>query len=122
MGTRRGHDQGVVGWAAVKAAGASFTFVKATEGLSYTDSRFVHNWPAIFKAGIAIRGAYHYAHVESDPVAQARHFVQAVERAGGFHRGDFAILDAEDVCPASHHVTPRDTAKWCMACSTRSCG
>jgi lysozyme len=61
-----------------------------------------------------VRGAYHYAEIEGDPIKQARHYVQTVNAAGGFHKGDFAVLDAEDVDNASKHVGQNKTAQWCL--------
>lgn len=107
------HWQGKVNFNAIKRAGGKFAFVKATDGLKNIDSEFMRNWPAIFFAGIKVRGAYHYAHIESDPVQQATHYVLTVTKAGGFHKGDFAILDAEDVCAASQRIGTAATATWC---------
>lgn len=109
------HYQGTVNWPVVKAAGAQFAFVKATDGLTYVDPTFNRNWPSIYKAGILVRGAYHYAHIENDPVAEAQHYVITVQAGGGFHNGDFAVLDAEDICSASKKVDVRHTQAWIMA-------
>jgi len=106
------HFQFDVDWKRVKDSGYSFAFVKATEGLGNVDSKFAKNWPAIYKAGIKIRGAYHYGHIESDPAVQAAHFVATVRSAGKIARGDFLILDAEDVCSASRRISPAKTAAW----------
>lgn len=108
------HHQGTVDWRKVKEAGASFAAAKATEGLRGLDREFARNWPAMFKAGIKIRIAYHYAHIESDPYEQARHFVSTVREAGRIGRGDFLALDAEDVCKTSYRISPGATADWCQ--------
>ena len=47
--------QGGVDWAAVKAAGASFAFTKATEGLTFTCQTFAPNWQGMRDAGIGFR-------------------------------------------------------------------
>lgn len=47
--------QGSVDWAAVKAAGASFAFTKATEGLTFTCQTFAPNWQGMRDAGIGFR-------------------------------------------------------------------
>ncbi len=47
--------QGGVDWAAVKAAGASFAFTKATEGLTFTCETFAPNWQGMRDAGIGFR-------------------------------------------------------------------
>jgi lysozyme len=108
------HYQGIVDWPDVKRAGASFTGIKATEGHGFVDPEFERNWHGSRWNGVGlIRIAYHYAHIEGNAKAQAKHFVDAVNRAGGFHNGDFAALDAEDVCNASKRVSKVATAEWC---------
>ena len=47
--------QGSVDWAAVKAAGASFAFTKATEGVTFTCDTFAPNWQGMRDAGIGFR-------------------------------------------------------------------
>ena len=108
------HYQGRINWPKVKAAGAGFVFLKATEGTS-VDSRFHDRWSGIYKAGFKIRGAYHYAHIEGDPIAQARFFVSTLLSAGKITAGDFLILDAEDVDKDSRRISPRATAAWVKA-------
>ena len=49
--------QGSVDWAAVKAAGASFAFTKATEGLTFTCDTFAPNWQGMRDVGIGFRCA-----------------------------------------------------------------
>jgi lysozyme len=51
--------QGTVDWAAVRAAGTQFAFIKATEGGDHVDERFQENWWAAKRAGVP-RGAYHF--------------------------------------------------------------
>jgi lysozyme len=51
--------QGKVDWAAVKAAGTKFAFIKATEGGDHVDERFLENWVGAQRAGVP-RGAYHF--------------------------------------------------------------
>src|SRR5215217_9484458 len=47
-------------WAAVKASGHSFAFVKATEGSGYTNPYFASDWAGTRNVGL-MRGAYHFA-------------------------------------------------------------
>ncbi len=75
--------QGNVNWTAVRDAGNSFAFTKATEGTTYTNPYFRSSWAGIHSVGM-VRGAYHYGHPGSDPVAQAKYFVNAVRAAGGY--------------------------------------
>jgi len=83
--------QGNVNWVSVKNAGNSFGIAKATEGTTYTDAYFAHNWYYMQQAGI-IRGAYHFGHPGSDPIAQAKFFVTQVGNRSGALQ---LILDLE---------------------------
>jgi hypothetical protein len=79
--------------------------LKATEGVIYPRaSWFVDNWPRLRAAGGAryglswFRGAYHFLIFARAGVAQADHYLDAVERAGGWDRGDLLpIVDVERV-------------------------
>lgn len=72
-------------------AGISFAYLKATEGTTFTDSRFAHHRRAATRAGIDVAG-YHYFQLCSDGVAQAEHFVDVL----GTERSDLPpALDLE---------------------------
>ncbi len=71
------HYQGTVDWNAVRGAGMSFAFAKATEGVTSTDAMFSTNWPAMGAAGL-LRGAYHFFHPEDDAATQAQFFLSVV--------------------------------------------
>src|SRR3989337_4160563 len=53
--------QGDIDWDAAREAGVSFTFIKATEGGDHLDPKFLDNWYAAKRAGVA-RGAYHFVY------------------------------------------------------------
>lgn len=85
------HFQGTVNWAEVAASGASFAFVKATQGITYVDPQFAGNWPAMKKVGLH-RGAYHFYEPADDPTSQAQHFLSTVT----LEPGDLPpVLDVE---------------------------
>ncbi|KIM47182.1 glycoside hydrolase family 25 protein [Hebeloma cylindrosporum] len=64
-----------VNWAAVKANGISFAFIKATEGTTFISSSFSSQYIGATNAGL-IRGAYHFAHPDSSSgAAQAKFFL-----------------------------------------------
>lgn len=86
------HYQGTVDWATVQSAGVGFAIAKASEGTAYVDPYFATNWAGMRSAGIAVRGAYHFARPDNDAVTEAKHFVSAV---GSFSAGEFAVLDIE---------------------------
>ena len=75
------HFQGTVNWSAVKAAGITFAYAKATDGNTYTDPLFKTNWPAMQAAGI-LRGAYHFYESNDDPLTQAQNFLKVVGTLG----------------------------------------
>src|SRR5437763_14920808 len=82
-----------IDWRAVKAAGASFAFCKATEGTGLVDSTFRRNWSAIKDAGL-LRGAYAVRRPDLGPTpeAAARFFLGTVEALAP---GDVLILDLD---------------------------
>ncbi len=85
------HFQGHVDWAAVKNAGCSFAFAKATEGAGITDPFFAANWAGMKAAGL-MRGAYHFYRAGEDAQQQAANFLSNVQ----FETGDLPpVLDIE---------------------------
>lgn len=86
-----------IDWTKVKNSGRNFSFVKATEGVGYTNPYFTSDWAAI-KANGMVRGSYHYARPDSSSTsaaAQARYFVSVAGKMQG--NGDLApVLDLED--------------------------
>lgn len=88
-----------------------FTILKATEGLTYDDTRFAHWWKQLGSAG-RCRGAYHFGHPSNDPVREADHFLGIVESVG-LKRGDVLVLD--------HEVTDGTSAAHCAAWARAWC-
>jgi GH25 family lysozyme M1 (1,4-beta-N-acetylmuramidase) len=97
------HDAGgTVNWAVVHGAGgASFAFVKATEGGTYLNPSFASDFASIHKAGM-IRGAYHYARpsggtnaaITADATAEASFFIHTTGTLTA--KGDLPpVLDVE---------------------------
>lgn len=85
--------QGNGSWTVVKASGIDFAFVKATQSTNYVNPSFVYNWRGIQNVGM-VRGAYHFAGLD-DPIAEANHFCDTVQAAGGWVPGDGMVLDLE---------------------------
>jgi GH25 family lysozyme M1 (1,4-beta-N-acetylmuramidase) len=71
--------QGTINWTQVKAAGYTFAWAKATEGVGYTDSEYLNYAVNGVAAGIKM-GAYHFAHPESNTaVAEANYFLSVAQ-------------------------------------------
>lgn len=80
--------QGTVDWDAAASNGASFAYVKATEGTGYTNPYFDQQFNGSRSAGL-IHGAYHFALPDkSSGAAQANYFVDH----GGAWRSDGETL------------------------------
>jgi lysozyme len=60
----------------------SFTFIKATEGITRQDVAFKRNWQKAGKAGL-VRGAYHFFYSTRDPIKQAINFRNVVQLESG---------------------------------------
>ncbi|HEX4612465.1 MAG TPA: glycoside hydrolase family 25 protein [Urbifossiella sp.] len=101
------HYQGSINWTSVKNSGKSFAFIKATEGTTYTDPTFATNWAGAKAAGL-IRGAYHFAHPGTDPVAQANFFCNTVHPTTGDLQ---MMLDLE----ATDGKTPSQVRSWTVS-------
>jgi GH25 family lysozyme M1 (1,4-beta-N-acetylmuramidase) len=69
------HWQGTIDWALVNASGKVYSFVKATEGITYVDTEVTTNMTNGVNAGV-IMGAYHVAKPElSTAVNEANYFL-----------------------------------------------
>ncbi|MCW2725891.1 MAG: glycoside hydrolase family 25 [Frankiales bacterium] len=75
------HPNGTpISWSAVKSSGQSFTFIKATESVNYTNPHFASDYAAAAGAGL-YRGAYHFARPSlgaGSAVEQARFFASVI--------------------------------------------
>jgi len=86
--------QGKVNWPAAAAAGATFSYVKATEGTSYANPYFTQQYNGAYAAGM-LRGAYHFATPNtSDGVTQANWFVS---HGGSWSRDGRTLPPAVDL-------------------------
>ena len=72
----------------------SFVFIKATEGASFVDPDFKDNWRNAGR-GTLRRGAYHFFRSSTNPLEQARNFIEAV---GELRSSDLSpVLDIETI-------------------------
>lgn len=83
-----------------------FAMAKATQGLTFRDSEFHHNWNGIRNIG-AYRFAYHYGAPLDDPVKQAEFFVSVVAE-NGIQSDDNFVLDFEE----NAGLSPVDASFW----------
>jgi lysozyme len=70
------HHQRAIDWARLRADGAEFAWLKASEGAGWRDSTFARNQVGAVRAGV-VTGAYHYFTFCAPADAQARNFLAA---------------------------------------------
>lgn len=80
------HNNGSIDWAQVSQAGFSFAFIKATEGLTFTDPMYATNISVAIQNGLRAY-PYHFFHPEDDGAAQAGCFLAVI----GSYRGIVAV-------------------------------
>jgi lysozyme len=88
--------QGQFDWAPWQCR-IGFGLAKATEGESFTDPDFGHNWDSMWQMRLDHRFprfAYSFFHPGQDPVVQAAHLVATV-KAHGLLPGDNFVCDLE---------------------------
>jgi lysozyme len=74
------HHQGAIDWETVaREPNLVFAYLKATEGGSWRDPRFVENWQQARRAGLKV-GAYHFFTFCRAPLEQAANFLAVVPR------------------------------------------
>lgn len=97
------HYQSKIDWPAVAASGIRFAYVKATQGVGYTDPLFVSNVLGAYKAGVPA-GAYHFMTADK-PVA---------EQADWFRHVTFGLvgLSLPVAIDVEEHVDAADVLTW----------
>ena len=115
--------QASVDWQAVTSHGGKFVYVKASEGVDYTNPSFSAQYTGAGKAGL-VRGAYHFALPDkSDGVTQANYFLS---HGGQWARDGKTLPPAVDLeyDPQPHsdscYMLPADQmVSWISAFSNR---
>ena len=74
---------GTINWAQVKAAGYTFAYAKATEGVGYTDGQYLNYAVNGVSAGMKM-GAYHFARPDLNPtnagaISEANYFLSVAQ-------------------------------------------
>lgn len=90
----------------------AFGFVKATEGLTFTDDQFTRNWSQMKAKGL-VRGAYHFGHPANSATAEADRFLSVV-RGRGLAAGELLALDLEDNDGKSPAAVAAWAKTWCQ--------
>ncbi|TRC94906.1 glycoside hydrolase family 25 protein [Mesorhizobium sp. WSM4303] len=74
--------QGNVNWSKLRAQGANFAYIKATDGGDHLDPMFMKNWRNADAAGLK-RGAYHFFYWCRTAGEQADWFIRNVPKVDG---------------------------------------
>lgn len=76
------HYQETIDWDLVSNQNIHFAFVKASEGESMKDDRFVDNWASLRETNLT-PGAYHFFIPSLDATIQAENYIQSVKLDSG---------------------------------------
>ncbi|MDG4881337.1 GH25 family lysozyme [Mesorhizobium sp. WSM4884] len=74
--------QGDISWGKLRAQGANFAYIKATDGGDHLDPMFMRNWRGADAAGLK-RGAYHFFYWCRTAGEQADWFIRNVPKVDG---------------------------------------
>lgn len=85
------HHNGTIDWNAVAQQDIRFAYIKATEGTSFTDRKFITNARLARQAGIKV-GAYHFFRFDKDGKRQADFFVKTFRKV---HTDLPPVIDVE---------------------------
>lgn len=112
--SRYQHPSGAsIDWRAVKKAGQTFTFIKATEGTGVRNAYFAADWRDTKAAGL-YRGAYHFARpsrASGSAVAQANAFVKVI----GNQRVPGTLPPVLDLEANDSRMKPNEMIAWTRA-------
>ena len=119
--------QGEIDWKAVRAAGSTFAFVRATVGddPKNNDKRFGADLLGAMNEAGVVRGFYHAASPSGgDAVREARHAVQTISGAGGLVHGDLPlalVLENTMLAPAATYEWVSDFCREVRELTGRGC-
>ncbi|NIH80543.1 GH25 family lysozyme [Amycolatopsis viridis] len=113
-------SQGVPDFAAAKAAGAGFVFVKDTAGVGYANPNYLAQFRGAKAAGL-YRSAYHYARPDKSTGAQQAAYLHTHD--GKWFADGMTLpptLDLEDTpnTPPCYAMAPADMVAWIRDFST----
>lgn len=76
------HYQGAIDWEVLSQQNLDFAIIKATEGSTHVDERFLDNWQAAEQTHLAL-GAYHFFSFDSEGDRQAASYIDTVGNLNG---------------------------------------
>lgn len=76
------HYQGAIDWQVLSQQNLDFAIIKATEGSTHVDERFLENWQAAGQTHLAL-GAYHFFSFDSKGDRQAASYIETVGNLNG---------------------------------------
>lgn len=94
-----------INWQDVKSHGQSFAFVKATEGLGWTNDFYASDITQAAAQGLKV-GSYHYARPGADARQQARHYAKVI-----FHTPNHSLPPVLDL-EVAEGKTPQELVNW----------
>jgi lysozyme len=101
------HHQGEIDWTRLQRRDVHFAYIKASEGATLRDARFVSNWQRAVTAGVT-PGAYHFFTLCKSGAEQARNFLAALSDVTGSGLPPAVDLEFGGNCkrrPAQQHFT-----------------
>ncbi|WP_052676062.1 glycoside hydrolase family 25 protein [Paenibacillus sp. IHBB 10380] len=106
------HWQGVINWQQVRAEGHVFAFIKASEGKSVKDKKFIANVQGATMAGLLV-GAYHFSRAASpaDVKAEVDYFLTVTDPVEDSMKLPF-VLDIETNEAGSRTNTVKTVRAW----------
>lgn len=72
------NNNGCTNLAKVKQSGIQIVYMKASEGLHFQDGYLQSNYKNAKANGLKV-GFYHFLHIDSDPISQAKHFLNCIK-------------------------------------------
>ncbi|HWB74535.1 MAG TPA: GH25 family lysozyme [Nannocystaceae bacterium] len=101
--------QGTVNWNSIAGDGATFAFVRVSDGLNTFDQKFDQNWANARAAGLKV-GVYQFFRPAQDPIAQAN---LLLDHMGELQPGDLPpVIDVEDHGGLSATTVANKVTQW----------
>lgn len=76
------HHNPILDWAEVKRQNISFTYIKATEGITHNDRNYIYNYKLAKESNIKT-GSYHFFNFRVSGREQAKHFIRVAKCKSG---------------------------------------